>query len=360
MIYDVNDPKKKKLIMNILEILQKYTDDNHTLSQKEIIDILKDEYAMSADRKSVARNINDLIDLGYEIGYTETKRECRSVDKKTGELIIRQNNIRTDYFLIRDFTDSELRLLVDSVIFSKHIPYNHCKELIEKLENLSSIHFKSKIKHIAKLEDNRTHNKQLFTTIDVIDEAISKGLKVSFNYCEFHTDKKLHKRKRLDGSVREYIVSPYQMAAKEGKYYLVCNYDKYDDISNYRLDRIKDIRLLDEPIKPFSKLKDSKTYSLDLSKYMKEHVYMFSSPNVRAKFRIDKCILSDVIDMFTDDLRFSDETDTHVTVSAYINEMSMLQFAKTFMPFVTVLSPKVLVEKIKDDITKTLNEYNNL
>ena len=28
--------------------------------------------------------------------------------------------------------------------------------------------------------------------------------------------------------------------AKEGKYYLVCNYDKYDDVSNYRIDRMAD------------------------------------------------------------------------------------------------------------------------
>ena len=32
---------KKLLIMNILDILQKYTDENHRLSQKDIIDILE-------------------------------------------------------------------------------------------------------------------------------------------------------------------------------------------------------------------------------------------------------------------------------------------------------------------------------
>ena len=32
---------KKMLIMNILDILKKYTDENHRLSQKEIMDILE-------------------------------------------------------------------------------------------------------------------------------------------------------------------------------------------------------------------------------------------------------------------------------------------------------------------------------
>ena len=54
-----------------------------------------------------------------------------------------------------------------------------------------------------------------------------------FHYLEYHTDKKLHKRRNKNGKVREYIINPYQLVAKEGKYYLICNYDKYDDISNY-------------------------------------------------------------------------------------------------------------------------------
>ena len=47
-----------------------------------------------------------------------------------------------------------------------------------------------------------------------------------------------------------YVVSLYQMAAKEGKYYLICNYDYYDDISNYWVDRIIDIEIFDVKAKP--------------------------------------------------------------------------------------------------------------
>ena len=68
---------------------------------------------------------------------------------------------------------------------------------------------------------------------------------MSFQYLEYGVDKKLHPKLREDGSVREYVVNPYQMAAKEGKYYLICNYDKYDDISNYRVDRITKVEKLD-------------------------------------------------------------------------------------------------------------------
>ena len=46
---------KKLLILNILDILRKYTDEDHRLSQKEIADILKNEYDMKADRKAIRR-----------------------------------------------------------------------------------------------------------------------------------------------------------------------------------------------------------------------------------------------------------------------------------------------------------------
>lgn len=129
---------------------------------------------------------------------------------------------------------------------------------MEKLERLSSIYFHSRVKHIVTLPKDKTDNKQIFLNIELLDEAISHNRKVVFKYTEYGTDKKIHYRKRPDGSEREYVVTPYQMAAKEGKYYLICNYNKYDDISNYRLDRIRELKILDEPAKPFETLRGAK------------------------------------------------------------------------------------------------------
>ena len=47
---------KKLLVLYILDILQKYTDEEHRLSQKEILEILRKEYEMIVDRKTVRRN----------------------------------------------------------------------------------------------------------------------------------------------------------------------------------------------------------------------------------------------------------------------------------------------------------------
>lgn len=343
---------KKLIIMNILDILKQYTDENHRLSQKEIQDILEREYDMTVERKAVKRNLMNLIEFGYNINYSESVRIFKDKDGKEQE-----NVILSDFYLEHEFTDSELRLLIDSVLFSNHIPYKQDKELVDKLASLSNIYFKKRVNHIARMPEDKTDNKQLFYNVELLDEAIDKRRKVCFHYLEYHTDKKLHKRRNKNGKVREYIINPYQLVAKEGKYYLICNYDKYDDISNYRIDRITDLEILDENIKPFDQLKGSDGRKLDLEEYMDKHVYMFSGENVKAVFRADKSLISDIIDMFGKDVRFSEETDGEITVTVNVNELAMEQFAKAFTPWIEVINPVALRERMIKNLNKSLGKY---
>ena len=125
---------KKLIIMNILDIFRKYTDENHRLSQKDFCDILKNEYSMKVDRKTVKKNIINLIEAGYNIEYSESVRITKNKDNEEEE-----SAILSDFYLNRKITDNELRLLIDGLLFSTHIPYSQCKELIKKLEGLSSV-----------------------------------------------------------------------------------------------------------------------------------------------------------------------------------------------------------------------------
>ena len=87
---------KKMLNIMILKILEKYSDEDHRLTQKRIIELLDTEYGMECDRRSVANNISSLREMGYEIE--------------------KEND---GYYIIREFEDWELRVLIDSVLFSK-------------------------------------------------------------------------------------------------------------------------------------------------------------------------------------------------------------------------------------------------
>lgn len=338
---------KKMLILNVLDILKRRTDAEHRLSQQDMVRILQREYAMTVDRKTVRRNLTDLMEYGYQIEYAESTRQG-----KTGE----EESICTDWYLERDFSDAELRLLIDSLLFSKHIPYVQCKELIRKLEGLSNDYFRSHVRHVCSLPDSRPQNKELFLTIEVIDEAISRQRQISFVYSTYDIDKKLHPRQAKSGKKLEYLINPYQMVATNGKYYLICNYDKYDDMINLRLDRITEVRLLESPAKPLKSIRGFEN-GLDLPRHMAEHIYMFSGESVWVTFLAKRRIVTDIIDWFGGGVDFSGATEDEVTVKVKVNEEAMKLWLLQYAPHVRVLSPPSMVEEVRKSLAEALRKY---
>lgn len=104
---------KKMLALNLLELLRKYSDENHRLSQQELLRLLESEYGMTADRKSVRRNLLELQACGYPICCDERPRA--GADGEDGTFC-------TGWYIERAFTDAELRLLIDSLLSSRSLP----------------------------------------------------------------------------------------------------------------------------------------------------------------------------------------------------------------------------------------------
>ena len=351
----MRNPKPKKLSFAILDILRQYTDANpeHRLNQNDIVEILERDYDIKADRKSVKRNLTSLWEMGYLIEWEETLRMYPNKDGEMEESFI-QHDFYLDRDPERDFDDSELRLLIDSLLFSKHVPYSQCKKLVGKLKSLSNRWFKSRVRFISKLPETVPENTELFYTIDILDEAIAEGKQVAFTYNDYGIDKKLHPRRD-----REYIVNPYQMAATNGRYYLICNCDGKPDIANFRLDRITKIHLLDTPAKPKEELEEGKKFSLP--KHMAEHLYMFSGESVPVTFRMKKKkVLNDAIDWFGTDITFTDETEDEVTAHVTVNWSAMRYWAQQYCRFVRVLTPTNLAETIEIDLREALERYREL
>ena len=349
-LYEYEDSlvqRKKLVLIHILSILQKHTDTEHTLTVAEIGQILERDYDLIVDRKAIKKNLLDLIAYGYEVGYTEKTRYTHG---KTEKML-------TDWYILRDFTDAELRLIVDSLLFSKHIPYNQCKELIGKIEKLSNKYFSNKVKHIRTMPENLPKNPELFLTIEILDEAIEKSMQVEFEYCEFGVDKKLHPRKNHKNEPKLYTVNPYQMVATNGRYYLIANFDYFENVGHYRIDRIKNIRIVEgSHRKPAEKVKELKN-GLELPSHMAEHIYMFSGECGTVTFKAKKYIISDVIDWFGKDVRLFEESEDEITVSVKVNYQAMKYWALQYGVHITVTSPPSLVEEIRKDIVAVAEKY---
>lgn len=349
-----SEPRKKSIPMCILEILQRYSDESHPVTQKIILEKLKSEYGFpTIERKAVARNLELLIECGYELEIVGTPSTMK-VKNKYGETL--EKTKLTNFYLVRDFTDSELRLILDSLLFSKNIPANHLKELSSKITAMSSKYFASHVSHIKTYAEKTMSNKQLFSVIDVLDEAIGSGKKVAFKYCHYETDKKLHPKKNSDGKDSISIINPYQMVIANGRYYLICNYDKYDNIAHLRIDRIKDITLLDEAVKPLRSLPEARE-GLYLPKHMAEHIYMFSGESTAVTFSFKKYLINDIIDWFGNDIQFIDGNEDEITARVTVNLKAMKLWATQYACHAKVISPPSLVEEVRNDLMYAMKNY---
>ena len=205
----------------ILNVLKEYSDAEHPLKRNDIIALVQKHYNLHCDRKTVTDNIHGL------------------------QSIVSSRNPSGTYFAGRPFEESELRILIDDILFSPMISQPQARELIKKLISLGGQHFREKVPHIRNLSAlPHGCNQQLFYTIDMLSEAIQNQKKVSFTYNQFGPDFQLHPRKD-----EPYLVSPYEMVTSQGKFYLLCNCAKYDNISHFRLDRITDIHISEEPLR---------------------------------------------------------------------------------------------------------------
>ena len=309
---------KKMLNLMILKILEKYSDADHCLTQKRIIELLDLEYGMQCDRKSIATNINSLKEMGYDI-----------VKERDGA------------YLIREFEDWELRVLIDSVLFSQTISRSKAKQLIEKLKTLGNKYFRAKVKHIFNLPElHRSDNKSVALTLDALNDAISQNKKISFTYNSYGEDLKLHPRR-----AEPYVVSPYQMVATNGRYYLIANGDKYDDFTHYRVDKMTDVKILDETARP---VKEFAPNGLNLPQHMAEHIYMFSGESFRVKFWTYRHMLDALVDWFGRDFNILRHADDRILISVRVNLQAMKYWVLQFGKYVEVVEPQSLRDEIRN------------
>ncbi|MDR2568688.1 MAG: WYL domain-containing protein [Oscillospiraceae bacterium] len=333
--------KTMNMIM-ILGVLLKYSDINNPIhSQVKIQKLIEQEYGVKINRiKTIGENLRELRDFlkHAKFGYTLEYEVERTRHGKNGE-----ETLYFDWYIERDISTAELIPLIDGLLFSKYIPYSECKKLINKLERISSVHFKRD----PKLPNTKSENKNLFLTVEVLSEAISKEKRVAFNFLTYGTDTKEPLRVYLDddGTPHEYKVSPYRIVITNGRYYLICAHNKGDDLFHYRLDFIMNIRFMkkDEdgedsnknyiPNRPINEFKDhvskSNQNELDLAKYMREHIYMYSGKSVAVQFIANKAVYPGIIfsirDWFGDEVLFRNETRDKVEVHVTVNENAMRQ-----------------------------------
>ncbi len=323
--------EKKSSVLYVLDILREYTDANHSLTYAEIGKKLVSLYDVEIDRKTIARDIDILIMNGHDI-----------VKKGNSGVAL----------LSRNFEDGELLYLLDAIYSSRSMPTNYARDLVNKITSDRSFYDKKRFKFLEKIDDgSRVNNKQIFFTIEMLNQAIEEGKKVELQYASYDIDKKLKPKK--DGKV--FKINPYFMVNNHGKYYLICNYDKYNNISNWKIENIVNIKILKEDVKPVTALDGQANF--DLQKYMQEHIYMLAGKSVNAKIKIDnEERINDVISWFGNSARIYREKN-ELFVDLKVNEDALIFWALQYGESVEVVAPQESREKMKNIIKGMLKKY---
>lgn len=321
---------KKLALLRILQILKQHSDHGHPLTQEDIARYLDNEFGIVIERKAVSRNISLLKEAGFEINSSRAG----------------------SYLSKREFTDAELRMLIDGVLSSKYIAERYSKDLINKLCGLSNKYFRSHVRHIYSVGDwNKTENKELFLNIEIVDEAIEQKRQIVFDYNKYGTDKKLHK-------TREHRASPYQLILHNRNYYLMARNERWQDMAYYRLDRITNMRITDDRLFPITGIEGYKN-GIDYKELSTALPYMYTDKPVPVEFIADENITDQIVDWFGKDIRIVKCAEDKIKVSVKVSPMAMEHWAMQYAPHVRVTSPTSLVEKVKDDLQRAVKMYES-
>lgn len=323
---------KKMAIFYILDILREYSDKDHLLTQKEIIDKLHNIYLIDIERKTISTNIELLIEYGYDIvkvhglGY---------------------------YLNEREFDENEIKYLIDAVYSSKSISGSQANQISKKLYSLLSKYEQKDYSYLYKsTEINRSSNNEIFLNIELINEAIKQNKKISFTYLAY--DKNGNLSPRRDG--KRYYVSPYFLINNFNKYYLICgsNYMSYH--FNYRVEYMKDIEILPYDSRPYTEI-ETLGEKFDITKHINDHIYMFGGNVITSKIEIlDEKAITDVIDWFGHNARIYEDNDKiYATIKS--NDNAFFFWALQYQQNIKVISPDYIVKKIVNLLEESIKKY---
>ena len=320
-------------ILYLMDILNRFSDEDNPLTTNQIIQKLEDMYEITVHRTTVPKDISVLQSYGLDI--------------------ITIQSTQTKYFIgKRQFEDPELRLLIDAVEASKFITAEKSTTLISKIKSLTSVHKAESLKRNIYVADRiKPGNENIYSIVNAINDAINRSRKITFRYYEYTGLKK--KVLRNNGEV--YSISPYHMVWTGDYYYVVGYSNKHEKIVSFRVDRIADIPKIANIASELAPA------NFDLPQYTRQVFGMFDGNTQLVDLRCDNSLMKTVIDRFGED----------ITVLAYDMDSFRLKIEVSLSPTfygwifgfggkIQILGPQVAKDEYIKMLESALNQQNTI
>ncbi len=321
--------------INLLHFLNtiKETDENHPLTVKQISEkLLKAE--VKADAESIKLDINLLIEFGYDIKSPE-------------------NDNQKYYFGKRDFEDWEIKVLIDAICQAKFLNEQCSKSIIGKLKNMACFDSRKMLDAITPIESySKCVDTSTEESIISILSAIRKQKQIEFQYT--YTDENKNRVFRKEGKL--YKVNPYRFVWQDDRYYLMCNYYKFEDISYYRVDKIENVSILDEPVKPLTEIVGANA-DLKVKDYVSESIYRFTGEQIELTIRVNMQVFDEIIDYFGRNVKIEPTDDLYYVTVKVMESEGLYYWLLQHGESIEVIKPQSVREKFTEKLEKIYNQH---
>ena len=319
----------KSRILFLLDWLRENTDEESAVSATELRHKFQ-EQGMNATAATLRDDIATLREAGYDIDVRE------------------ENGVATWYkYLDRQWSGSELQILIDAVASSLFISKEKSRQLIDRLTLLAGPSEREQLKPGIRVEDQmKARNEFVLYTIQKIREAIEKDCRIRFRHYEYTPDlKRIPKH-----SEYVYEVSPYATIWKQDRYYLVGWSEKHGGIANFRIDRMEVPELMAEERRPAPE-------DLKLEDNSDKIFWMFDGPEEEVTLRFKPELMNQIVDRFGTDLKLKNIKKNRIDVTVKVH-LSPTFFAWLFQYVgeMTVISPEHVVRQYADRLGAGLDD----
>ena len=316
----------------LTRIMLEKTDDEHGLTMAQILTELE-RYGVSAERKSIYDDFADMTDkLGIEI-----------IKEKVG---------RETYYHIgsREFEVAEVKLLIDAIQSSKFITEKKSNELIKKIKGLVSHHQAAQLQRQVYVHGRvKTMNESIYYNVDTLHMAIAGNNRISFQYCNWFTNKKLEP---LNGG-KFFEVSPWALTWDDENYYLVA-FDHFEEkIKHYRVDKMVKISVLSE-LRGGKELFDH----FDMAAYSNVNFGMYHGEIKKVRISFPDYMVGVFIDRFGKDIPVHPAGDRRSETAVYVAiSKQFFGWIASLGRWVWITGPDEVVDEMRDFAKKLLAVY---
>ena len=355
-------PNQKLKPYLVMQVLMHQTDVNNVMTADEICAEL---HAMGvyAERRSIYKDIEEInkVLLMVDKRCTVEEAEAMLFESEDSKTIVYDKSRKGFYVQQRNYDLTDIRILVECINATKFISEGQAKRLMKVIFDLISDHQAKQIANDTYLVGRvKTTNNSVFDNIAIINKAMSKKIggkqhvpeKISFKYLKHDIDHLSTQTYRRRGA--KYVVSPFKLIINDGNYYLLAFDERSQEMRTYRLDRMKNVSLLNEQRDGADEFA-----SMDLENFTQRVFGMFTGKHHRVTLRFDMELLDAAVDRFgTKGVVYQKVDDDHFEATVTV-DVSAQFFAWLcgFGASVKIVAPESVVEKYKKHLDKVREMY---